>query len=134
MSATRNRGAPKRRPSLVCPECSKRAAPVRDVDEWGDGTTLKEGWRCTSCAWAKPVDYVEWAGNLEPWDDGRIRSPEDVAKRMAGALERAQGDGRLSALDRAVHLGGIERTPGIQDHLQPRRRSASLPGARHLYD
>jgi len=36
-------------------------------------------------------------------DDGRIRGPEDVGPRLAGALERAALDTRLSALDRNVH-------------------------------
>src|SRR4051794_15935166 len=40
---------------------------------------------------------------LEFVDNGRIRSADDVAPRLLGALEAAGRDGRLSPRDRAIH-------------------------------
>jgi predicted nucleic acid-binding Zn ribbon protein len=53
-----------------------------------------------SYAYSQPCP---WSGTPDEIDDGRIRGPEDVAMRMAGALERISTDGRVSELDRATH-------------------------------
>lgn len=91
---------PRRRRPVQCPACTGVATWRK---EWAEGCG-EPGYACDACGWALGRGSIrDGAGSdLRPADDGRIRSPEDVAPRMRATLERAESDGRLSALDQAA--------------------------------
>jgi hypothetical protein len=68
-------------------------------------------YRCR-CGWSIDADLADWrreqGDELQLFDDGRIRSPEDVAPRIEGTLATAAEDARLSERDRDV-LGVLVR-------------------------
>jgi len=75
---------------VACPYCNGRN--TRDT---GDEP---HRWRCDDCQ-----TLIREADMPAERDDGRIRSPDDVGRRVAASRERASVDKRLSELDRRVH-------------------------------
>jgi hypothetical protein len=82
--------------------CGGVATWRKDWTEGGGFAKPEPGYLCDVCGWAAGAGLVKDI-DLEPVDDGRIRGSEDVGPRLAGALERAALDSRLSALNRDVH-------------------------------
>jgi hypothetical protein len=79
--------------------------------DWTEGSGFAEpepGYLCDKCEWAAGAKLVGELA-LEPVDDGRIRSADDVAPRLLGALDAAGRDGRLSPRDRAIHAVCCQR-------------------------
>lgn len=91
--------------AVKCLRCAGRAELVENVGEYASHPTSGRGYAC-SCGWV--IDEYDIArherefGKLVP-DDGRIRGADDAIERLAGALERAAVDKRLSPFDRSVH-------------------------------
>ncbi|MFL5916742.1 MAG: hypothetical protein ACJ752_14070 [Gaiellaceae bacterium] len=82
-----------------CPYCKGR---TEETDPGYDRDLVP--YRCLDCERLIRAEDVPDAP-----DDGRIRSADGVAPRLLGALEGAKRDGRLSAIDRAVHAVGCQR-------------------------
>lgn len=88
--------------------CDGVATWRKDWTQGGGFAEPEPGYLCDTCGWSAGAKLAPEL-NLEHVDDGRIRSADDVGPRLLAALERAADDGRLSALDRAIHAVCCDR-------------------------